>query len=76
MIKVYGGKGAQKHRQIQFCGSAQQVALAKQRVDEYIYSQLIQQAGAQQPALQWKMKQEIQISVFRLYIQHHIISSC
>ncbi|PQQ12409.1 flowering locus K homology domain isoform X1 [Prunus yedoensis var. nudiflora] len=52
MIKVYGGKGAQKHRQIQFCGSAQQVALAKQRVDEYIYSQLIQQAGAQQPALQ------------------------
>ncbi|KAH0998107.1 hypothetical protein GBA52_021971, partial [Prunus armeniaca] len=50
MIKVYGGKGAQKHRQIQFCGSAQQVALAKQRVDEYIYSQLIQQAGAQQPA--------------------------
>ncbi|CAL2240933.1 unnamed protein product [Prunus armeniaca] len=52
MIKVYGGKGAQKHRQIQFCGSAQQVALAKQRVDEYIYSQLIQQAGAPQPALQ------------------------
>ncbi|KAH0980634.1 hypothetical protein GBA52_007811 [Prunus armeniaca] len=50
MIKVYGGKGAQKHRQIQFCGSAQQVALAKQRVDEYIYSQLIQQAGAPQPA--------------------------
>ncbi|KAK9911058.1 hypothetical protein M0R45_034982 [Rubus argutus] len=45
MIKVYGGKGEQKHRQIQFCGNAQQVALAKQRVDEYIYSQLIQQAG-------------------------------
>ncbi|XP_059434608.1 uncharacterized protein LOC132167616 [Corylus avellana] len=52
MIKVYGGKGEQKHRQIQFGGSAQQVALAKQRVDEYIYSQLIQQASAQQSALQ------------------------
>lgn len=50
MIKVYGGKGEQKLRCIQFGGSAQQVALAKQRVDEYIYSQLIQ-AGAQQPAL-------------------------
>ncbi|KAM1175372.1 hypothetical protein ACFX2I_027793 [Malus domestica] len=49
MIKVYGGKGEQKHRQVQFCGSAQQVALAKQRVDEYIYSQLVQQPGAQQP---------------------------
>ncbi|XP_010661375.1 uncharacterized protein LOC100256424 isoform X4 [Vitis vinifera] len=47
MIKVYGGKGEQNHRQIQFGGSAQQVALAKQRVDEYIYSQLMQQAGAQ-----------------------------
>ncbi|KAF7825157.1 poly(rC)-binding protein 4-like isoform X2 [Senna tora] len=47
MIKVYGGKGEQKHRQIQFGGSAQQVALAKQRVDEYIYSQLIQQSGTQ-----------------------------
>ncbi|XP_004492878.1 uncharacterized protein [Cicer arietinum] len=47
MIKVYGGKGEQKHRQIQFGGSAQQVALAKQRVDEYIYSQLIQQSGTE-----------------------------
>ncbi|XP_034709631.1 poly(rC)-binding protein 4-like isoform X6 [Vitis riparia] len=47
MIKVYGGKGEQNHRQIQFGGSAQQVALAKQRVDEYIYTQLMQQAGAQ-----------------------------
>ncbi|KAF8027365.1 hypothetical protein BT93_E0309 [Corymbia citriodora subsp. variegata] len=46
-IKVYGGKGEQKHRQIQFGGTAQQVALAKQRVDEYIYSQLTQ-ADAQQ----------------------------
>jgi len=52
MIKVYGGKSEQKHRQIQFGGSAQQVALAKQRVDEYIYSQFIQQASAQQSALQ------------------------
>ncbi|TKY65320.1 Poly(rC)-binding protein 4 [Spatholobus suberectus] len=52
MIKVYGGKGEQKHRQIQFGGSAQQVALAKQRVDEYIYSQLIQQTGTQQSAFQ------------------------
>ncbi|GLT51580.1 hypothetical protein SLA2020_249810 [Shorea laevis] len=43
MIKVYGGKGEQKRRHIQFGGSAQQVALAKQRVDEYIYSQLIQE---------------------------------
>lgn len=43
MIKVYGGKGEQKHRQIQFGGSAEQVALAKKRVDEYIYDQLIQQ---------------------------------
>ncbi|XP_050386540.1 RNA-binding KH domain-containing protein PEPPER-like [Argentina anserina] len=50
MIKVYGGKGEQKHRQIQFCGNAQQVALAKRRVDEYIYSQLIQQTGDQQTA--------------------------
>ncbi|XP_057979905.1 uncharacterized protein LOC131165822 isoform X1 [Malania oleifera] len=49
-IKVYGGKGEQKLRQIHFGGSAQQVALAKQRVDEYIYSQLIQQAGPQQAA--------------------------
>ncbi|KAG6680168.1 hypothetical protein I3842_13G027700 [Carya illinoinensis] len=48
MIKVYGGKVEQKHRQIQFGGSTQQVALTKQRVDEYIYSQLIQQASAQQ----------------------------
>ncbi|KDP28833.1 hypothetical protein JCGZ_14604 [Jatropha curcas] len=47
MIKVYGGKGEQEHRQIQFGGTAQQVALAKQRVDEYIYFQLVQQAGAQ-----------------------------
>ncbi|KAL6125829.1 hypothetical protein ACLB2K_073880 [Fragaria x ananassa] len=45
MIKVYGGKGEEKHRQIQFCGNAQQVVLAKQQVDEYIYSQLVQQAG-------------------------------
>ncbi|XP_028071379.1 poly(rC)-binding protein 4-like [Camellia sinensis] len=47
-IKVYGGKGVEKHRQIHIGGSAQQVALAKQRVDEYVYSQLIQAAGTQQ----------------------------
>ncbi|KAJ6971890.1 hypothetical protein NC653_032432 [Populus alba x Populus x berolinensis] len=47
VIKVHGGKGAQKHRHIQLAGSSQQVALAKQRVDEYIYSQLVQQAGTQ-----------------------------
>ncbi|EOX96435.1 hypothetical protein QUC31_005556 [Theobroma cacao] len=51
-IKVYGGKGEQKVRHIQFSGSSQQVALAKQRVDECIYSQMIQQAGTQQPGLQ------------------------
>ncbi|KAH9603054.1 hypothetical protein KSS87_006289 [Heliosperma pusillum] len=45
MIKVFGGKGEQKHRQIQLIGTAQQVALAKQRVDEYIYTQLTQQSG-------------------------------
>lgn len=27
MLQVYGGKGEQKHRQIQFGGSAQQVIL-------------------------------------------------
>lgn len=43
MIKVFGGKGEQKHRQIQLIGTAQQVALAKQKVDEYIYTQLTQQ---------------------------------
>ncbi|XP_050236424.1 uncharacterized protein LOC126686427 [Mercurialis annua] len=54
VIKVHGGKGERKHRSIQFGGTAQQVALAKQRVDEYIYSQLVQQSGdgqAQQPLL-------------------------
>ncbi|XWS45837.1 hypothetical protein CRYUN_Cryun14cG0013900 [Craigia yunnanensis] len=51
-IKVYGGKGEQNVRHIQFSGSSQQVALAKQRVDECIYSQMIQQAGTQQPGLQ------------------------
>ncbi|KNA20449.1 hypothetical protein SOVF_052260 [Spinacia oleracea] len=48
MIKVFGGKGENKHRQIQLIGSAQQVALAKQRVDEYIYTQLTQQPAAEQ----------------------------
>ncbi|KAL3537057.1 hypothetical protein ACH5RR_000423 [Cinchona calisaya] len=47
-IKVYGGKGEQTHRQIHLGGSAQQVGLAKQRIDEYVYSQLMQQSGVQQ----------------------------
>ncbi|XP_022756943.1 RNA-binding KH domain-containing protein PEPPER-like [Durio zibethinus] len=51
-IKVYGGKGEQNVRHIQFTGSSQQVALAKQRVDECIYSQMIQQSGTRQPGLQ------------------------
>ncbi|KAK9002032.1 hypothetical protein V6N11_024721 [Hibiscus sabdariffa] len=51
-IKVYGGKGEQHVRHIQFSGSTQQVALAKQRVDECIYSQMIQQAGTLPPGLQ------------------------
>ncbi|KAI3670927.1 hypothetical protein L1987_87571 [Smallanthus sonchifolius] len=46
-IKVHGGKGENKHRQIHLGGSAQQVALAKQRVDEYIYTQMMQQTGGQ-----------------------------
>ncbi|XP_065859190.1 uncharacterized protein [Euphorbia lathyris] len=48
MIKVYGGKGEQKDRHIQFGGTAQQVALAKLRVDEYLYSQMVQQQAGQQ----------------------------
>ncbi|XVF33591.1 hypothetical protein REPUB_Repub17cG0181400 [Reevesia pubescens] len=51
-IKVYGGKGEQNVRHILFSGSSQQVALAKQRVDECIYSQMIQQSGTQQPGFQ------------------------
>ncbi|XP_059633878.1 KH domain-containing protein At4g18375-like [Cornus florida] len=47
-IKVHGGKGEQKERQIHLGGSAQQVSLAKQRIDEYIHSQLVQQAGTHQ----------------------------
>ncbi|XP_076920810.1 flowering locus K homology domain-like [Bidens hawaiensis] len=46
-IKVHGGKGENKHRQIHLGGSAQQVALAKQRIDEYIYTQMMQQTGGQ-----------------------------
>ncbi|XP_047321429.1 poly(rC)-binding protein 4-like [Impatiens glandulifera] len=44
-IKVHGGKGAQNHRKLQIGGSAQQVARAKQRIDEYVYSEYIQQYG-------------------------------
>ncbi|KAL3516881.1 hypothetical protein ACH5RR_023783 [Cinchona calisaya] len=46
-IKVYGGKGEQTQRQIHLGGSIQQVSLAKQRIDEYVYSQLMQQSGVQ-----------------------------
>ncbi|KAF8380548.1 hypothetical protein HHK36_028036 [Tetracentron sinense] len=42
MIKVAGGRGEQQQRPIHFSGSAQQVALAKKLVDEYVYSQSIQ----------------------------------
>ncbi|KAM2039802.1 hypothetical protein ACFX1T_013210 [Malus domestica] len=70
MIKVYGGKGEQKHRQVQFCGSAQQVALAKQRADEYIYSQPVQQPGAQQPVFTVKMRQETPISFINCSNRH------
>ncbi|GER31176.1 RNA-binding KH domain-containing protein [Striga asiatica] len=48
-IKVYGGRGEQKQRQIHLGGNAQQVALAKQRVDEYVYAELMRQAGGQLP---------------------------
>ncbi|KAG8391549.1 hypothetical protein BUALT_Bualt01G0199200 [Buddleja alternifolia] len=44
-IKVYGGRGEQTQRQIHLDGTAQQVALAKQRVDEYVYAELMRQAG-------------------------------
>ncbi|XP_047943686.1 KH domain-containing protein At4g18375-like [Salvia hispanica] len=46
-IKVYGGRGEQTQRQIHLGGGAQQVALAKQRVDEYVYAELMRQAGGQ-----------------------------
>ncbi|KAL8500250.1 hypothetical protein ACS0TY_020017 [Phlomoides rotata] len=53
-IKVYGARGEQNQRQIHLGGSTQQVALAKQRVDEYVYAELMRQAGGQlqQPASQ------------------------
>lgn len=44
-IKVYGGRGEQTQRQIHLGGSSQQIALAKQRVDEYVYAELMRQAG-------------------------------
>ncbi|KAK6162620.1 hypothetical protein DH2020_002461 [Rehmannia glutinosa] len=46
-IKVYGGRGEQTQRQIHLSGNTQQVALAKQRVDEYVYAELLRQAGGQ-----------------------------
>ncbi|KAH6815013.1 hypothetical protein C2S53_016952 [Perilla frutescens var. hirtella] len=47
-IKVFGGRGEQSQRQIHLGGSAQQVALAKQRVDEYVYAELMRQAAGGQ----------------------------
>ncbi|CAA0842731.1 Unknown protein [Striga hermonthica] len=48
-IKVYGARGEQTQRQIHLGGNAQQVALAKQRVDEYVYAELMRQTGGQLP---------------------------
>ncbi|GFP85249.1 poly(rc)-binding protein 4 [Phtheirospermum japonicum] len=48
-IKVHGGRGEQTQRQIHLGGSARQVALAKLRVDEYVYAELMRQAGGQVP---------------------------
>ncbi|KAG9156891.1 hypothetical protein Leryth_015477 [Lithospermum erythrorhizon] len=50
-IKVYGGKGEHNQRQIHLGGSAHQVALAKQRVDEYVYTQMLQPGSSQQPLM-------------------------
>ncbi|XP_031113991.1 poly(rC)-binding protein 4-like [Ipomoea triloba] len=60
-IKVYGGKGEQKQRQIHLGGSAQQVALAKQRIDEYVYSQLMLQTGGQQLQETVQLQQSLQL---------------
>ncbi|KAL3833076.1 hypothetical protein ACJIZ3_007812 [Penstemon smallii] len=46
-IKVYGGRGEQTQRQIRLSGNAQQITLARQRVDEYVYAELMRQAGGQ-----------------------------
>ncbi|KAL2478005.1 Poly(rC)-binding protein 4 [Forsythia ovata] len=56
-IKVYGGRGEQTQRQIHLGGSAQQVALAKQRVDEYVYAELMRQAGGQLPQAASQLQQ-------------------
>ncbi|CAA3030174.1 poly(rC)-binding 4-like [Olea europaea subsp. europaea] len=56
-IKVYGGRGEQSQRQIHLGGSAQQVALAKQRVDEYVYAELMRQAGGQLPQAASQLQQ-------------------
>ncbi|VFQ75796.1 unnamed protein product [Cuscuta campestris] len=60
-IKVHGGKGEQNHRQIHLGGSAQQVALAKQRIDEYIYSQLLLQSGSQPLQETMQLQQSLQL---------------
>ncbi|CAH9147308.1 unnamed protein product [Cuscuta epithymum] len=60
-IKVHGGKGEQNHRQIHLGGSAQQVALAKQRIDEYVYSQLMLQSGVQPLQETVQLQQSLQL---------------
>lgn len=60
-IKVHGGKGEQKQRQVHLGGNAQQVALAKQRVDEYVYSQLMLQAGGEQLQESMQLQQSVHL---------------
>ncbi|KAL6494122.1 hypothetical protein OROGR_032031 [Orobanche gracilis] len=56
-IKVHGGRGEQTQRQIHLSGSPQQIALAKQRVDEYVYAELMRQAGGQLPQFTGQVQQ-------------------
>ncbi|KAL6569310.1 hypothetical protein OROMI_013824 [Orobanche minor] len=56
-IKVHGGRGEQTQRQIHLSGSPQQITLAKQRVDEYVYAELMRQAGGQLPQFTGQVQQ-------------------
>ncbi|KAL7120995.1 hypothetical protein ACP275_02G156400 [Erythranthe tilingii] len=56
-IKVHGARGEQTQRQIHLSGGAQQVALAKLRVDEYVYAELMRQAGGQLPQTSVQLQQ-------------------
>ncbi|XP_015060955.1 flowering locus K homology domain-like [Solanum pennellii] len=69
-IKVHGGKGEQKQRQVHLGGSAQQVALAKQRVDEYVYSQLMLQAGGEQLQDTMQLQQQSMQLQQSMHLQH------